>query len=557
MSDILFLSVLDVSVSTGCIIVLLFLFSSFLNKRYSIKWKYMIWIFIALRLIFPFNTESIQYIGNLIHRNADSAQYETAVSEQDRDTAAPRRLVMELPNTISEPLALHDDKINGVTPLDILKIIWMTGCLGFLTIHVGSYLYYKSQLIRTGVPIKNTPNNRYIFKQIAELYTELHIERKYKMRVYRSSVSGSPMIIGFLNPFLILPKIDYEKEELYFILKHELIHLKRHDVCWKFLFVTANALHWFNPLVWFMRREAFLDMELSCDERVVLGEDYNTRKIYAEILYTTLHKKCKRRILMSTQLNENTQIMKKRFHNLLMRVKKRNGAFILLFTIILTVGLSVLIGCSVQKPALDDTLAENESVNVVNENVQSLSNETDASSLNTDNANMQDSNINNSESPIAEENQTLDNTTTLTFFLEGEPEEETAELYVGNGYSIYIPNQSPYPEDENVPVWEQTPTDTWVYAYNNRIRFWIERHESMNIEEMEKELADTQGFIIDNESLSGRLEMAKQDADLLTRVRLMESSDVVWCIFYSYPEEAIEGAGARIPIIIDTFAVTP
>ena len=145
----------------------------------------------------------------------------------------------------------------------------------------------------------------------------MQIDHKRKIPVRQSSISDSPMIIGFFNPSLILPKADYEKEELYFILKHELIHLKRCDVCQKFLLVAANALHWFNPLIWFMRREAFVDIELSCDERVVLGEDYDTKKVYTEILYATLYKKRNRNLLISTQFSGNTKIMKKRFRNLL------------------------------------------------------------------------------------------------------------------------------------------------------------------------------------------------------------------------------------------------
>lgn len=58
---------------------------------------------------------------------------------------------------------------------------------------------------------------------------------------------------------------------MFFLLKHELVHLKRKDVYWKLLFVAANAFHWFNPLIWVMHREAVVDLELSCDERVLEG----------------------------------------------------------------------------------------------------------------------------------------------------------------------------------------------------------------------------------------------------------------------------------------------
>ena len=44
----------------------------------------------------------------------------------------------------------------------------------------------------------------------------------------------------------LLPKEQYSSEDLFFILKHELVHLKRGDVYLKLLFVTANAVHSFS-----------------------------------------------------------------------------------------------------------------------------------------------------------------------------------------------------------------------------------------------------------------------------------------------------------------------
>ena len=49
----MFLSFLEISIPISLIIALLLLFTSFLNKRYAAKWKYWIWIVLALRLLIP------------------------------------------------------------------------------------------------------------------------------------------------------------------------------------------------------------------------------------------------------------------------------------------------------------------------------------------------------------------------------------------------------------------------------------------------------------------------------------------------------------------------
>ena len=48
----IFLSFFGISVSTSLVVSLLL--TPFLNKRYAAKWNYLIWIFLAFRLLIPF-----------------------------------------------------------------------------------------------------------------------------------------------------------------------------------------------------------------------------------------------------------------------------------------------------------------------------------------------------------------------------------------------------------------------------------------------------------------------------------------------------------------------
>ncbi len=160
---------------------------------------------------------------------------------------------------------------------------------------------------------------------------------------------------------MALPKERYSPEELFFILKHELVHLKRGDVYFKLLFVTASAVHWLNPFIWIMQKEAAVDMGLSCDERVTQGANYAARKAYTETLLSMLHKRCDRRTILSTQFYGGTKIMKKRFKNILRKNRKKNGIFILILAVALTMGFGALMGCSIAKEDTrkEDTGTEN------------------------------------------------------------------------------------------------------------------------------------------------------------------------------------------------------
>lgn len=305
----IFLSILGISVSIGLIVIGLIFLTPFLNKRYAAKWKYLIWIFLALRLLIPVSGANGQYIMDnkmsqlKVEKNSESEEND---ADNPTDITMPyRRIVVEIPAQMTTPIKVSsENNTTDITMLDIVTLVWIIGSMIFISIHLISYFHYKRQVIKKGGMIKEAC----ILSQLLQLKHELHISRTVCVMEYDEA--ESPMIIGFIKPVLVLPKEQYNSEELFFILKHELVHLKRSDVYLKLLFVTANAFHWFNPIIWIMQKEAVIDMEMSCDERVTQGTSFALRKAYTETLLSMLHKQCVRKTVLSTQFYGGTKIMK-------------------------------------------------------------------------------------------------------------------------------------------------------------------------------------------------------------------------------------------------------
>ena len=82
--------------------------------------------------------------------------------------------------------------------------------------------------------------------------------------VLRAGVD-TPMTLGLLRPVIVLPP-EVPEADLPLILRHELCHIRRRDLWYKGLMLLANAVHWFNPLVWLMAGAIERDTELACDE---------------------------------------------------------------------------------------------------------------------------------------------------------------------------------------------------------------------------------------------------------------------------------------------------
>jgi hypothetical protein len=78
----------------------------------------------------------------------------------------------------------------------------------------------------------------------------------------------TPAIVGIRQPQILLPEdwqSRFDQRSLRHVLLHELLHVKQSDLLWNWAAIAVQALHWFNPLVWFVVSRFQSDRELRCD----------------------------------------------------------------------------------------------------------------------------------------------------------------------------------------------------------------------------------------------------------------------------------------------------
>jgi len=98
--------------------------------------------------------------------------------------------------------------------------------------------------------------------------------------VYKADNIRTPFVLGILNPKIYLPA-DLPHHAHEYVLLHEKTHIRRYDYIVRFVAYLALCLHWFNPLVWLAFRLMGVDMEMSCDERVLKELGRDIRKDYS------------------------------------------------------------------------------------------------------------------------------------------------------------------------------------------------------------------------------------------------------------------------------------
>lgn len=152
---------------------------------------------------------------------------------------------------------------------------------------------------------------------------------------------STPAVTGLLRPRLLLPHEHYDVQELRYILRHELCHLKRRDMLLKLVLLAANAMHWFNPVVYLMLRQADEDIELACDSAATDGLELPDRAAYSRTLLAAVQSSV-RALPATTCFGGTVERLKRRITNVLGAQKKRGlGVVALVLALTLTAGCAV------------------------------------------------------------------------------------------------------------------------------------------------------------------------------------------------------------------------
>ncbi len=227
--------------------------------------------------------------------------------------------------------------------------------------------------------------------------------------------------------------------------------------------------------------------------------------------------------------------MKKRFKNILIRNRKKNGILILICAVVSSVALGMLSGCSVTKQNTEKENTEKENIengDAANEDMENVSQQSGTEA---------DQTVSKPVDNSAADNHPLENTMTFTFSKEGELEQKQATLAVGNGYSFYLP------DDEK---WHLSAHDLWLTDINEQVALWVTHFEGES-EAFVKQKLQEDGY---TEEDSGK--WRKQEGDFLYHAEQKVYENDVWAIFYSYPADFEEGWGRELPVIVNTFALS-
>lgn len=370
------LHIFKVNVLSAVVIFIVLAASKLLDKKYSPRWRYVIWLIISVFLLVPVQPPSnskslIIEVPRQITRSDISMDTNTAVTENPNipaDNAQNSKPLTGIPiktntqdttglNSKNSDSSMRNITMNTIAQM--MAIIWGAGICLAAVCKIFMMRTGKLILHRWRIPVTDSKR----IAQYKKLCREMHIKKAPKLMT-NSRLSG-PLLAGIRNTYLYLPTGDYTRDEYELIFRHELCHYRSKDLWYKMLMICVTIVYWFNPAVYFMKKEAERDIEFICDESVIKDRSREDKLRYNRLLLKTAALD-RHPYELSTSLNDGLLTFKKRMVNIMKAGNMKRGIFpIICFTVILIMS-NILTGCSLkdsdekQKKADTETSVDND-----------------------------------------------------------------------------------------------------------------------------------------------------------------------------------------------------
>ena len=327
------------------------------RERYRAKTRCWLWLFLSLFLLLPVDYS----VKNAPVQAAPPTDYTLFVGSEKTTVIATDNLFGDMAERSGQSPAAVRDAINDrpvtnpaqrttryIPVTTILFYGYLAGAAAFLLYQGVSYALFRRTVRRWRREVSRAD---YAFL-LCDTARELHIAPP---RMLICEAVTTPAVTGFFRPALLLPSERYDLTELRYILRHELCHLKRRDMLLKLVLLAANAMHWFNPMVYLMLRQADEDIELACDSAATERLDRAERAAYSRTLLAAVQSRC-RALPATTCFGGTVERLKRRITNVLGAQKKR-GLGIVALVLALTLAAGCAVGWDRGTQAADDPFA--------------------------------------------------------------------------------------------------------------------------------------------------------------------------------------------------------
>ncbi|MGF7060471.1 M56 family metallopeptidase [Brassicibacter mesophilus] len=324
----LFYSVLDISIKSSFLILAILIVRKVFGEKIGAKNQYYLWILLIIRLVMPNVPNSSFSFFNMFAKPKVSSILKKHYYIYDQK---------DIVDWLSTSSNLMSSNTQLFSLEYIIPIVWVLGIVALTTYMILSNIRFKNAVYSCKIEAGEEIN-----MMLREYKKKFNITKA--LEIYKSTIINSPCLYGLFRPSIFIPEDIEEridKDEMKFIISHELAHFKRKDILLYLVIYMLQIIYWFNPVILYGLSRMRNDCEAACDAKVLSLFERDERKEYGLSIIHFLEKSKKSLDVVLTTEFVNTK------HHLKGRIKmiksfKKNSykvSFITVLVLVLIGGL--------------------------------------------------------------------------------------------------------------------------------------------------------------------------------------------------------------------------
>ena len=292
--EIFILHILKLNIIAAVIILLVKLLAILFKGQVSARWKYIIWLLIALSLCVPVRLpanfalvdfkvqrSSQQDVANPKTENFAARSEESQQITETVPSVSSNRKSQSETSVQRKSVVYESGKWMRIAAV-MAAVIWLSVAVLKLAGELLAYYFSMRNLERMSLQVSD-PVSIQMYRDVCR---KKCVRRVPELR--QNAGLTTPLLAGLFHTKLYLPATGYSAEERKLVFYHELTHYCHRDLWYKMLLRICASIYWFNPFLLIMLKEADKDIENLCDTAVVHGVNKKEHKLYRQLLLRTV-----------------------------------------------------------------------------------------------------------------------------------------------------------------------------------------------------------------------------------------------------------------------------
>lgn len=297
----------------------LFLLKPITQKHFSRSWHYYIWLVVLIVMMLPVrfclpaseSREMFAAVQEWENENLHVPEWLSAERVSQIDDKG-RRIYSPYLQERREWKAALERKLNELAPL------WLLVAVTLLAVRFFRYAVFLRKIRKTTIYVSCPELTRFTEK---------------KVLVRTGEWISSPQLLGVFRHTLLLPEKTLTEAQLNSVLVHEITHLRRKDLLYKWFVMLVKCFHWFNPMVYFIGRQVEQECEISCDILATAHMNQEDKMCYIDTILFFFTGRQQKECSLTTGMAGRKGLLKKRFKAMKNRVPVNKGMQVLSATV--------------------------------------------------------------------------------------------------------------------------------------------------------------------------------------------------------------------------------